>query len=83
LDQGGKQAAVGALIGQVMKQVKGADPAGVRELMLELVSKAFFGCSRTELVGKIYQKDIHPLRPAGDDTRRGPKQGCCSRPGRN
>jgi transposase len=33
--------------------------------MLELVSKAFFGCSRTEFVDKIYQKDIHPLRPAG------------------
>ncbi len=31
----GKQAAVGALIGQVMKQVKGADPAGVRELIIQ------------------------------------------------
>lgn len=32
--QSGKQAAVGALIGQVMKQVKGADPQKVRELLI-------------------------------------------------
>jgi aspartyl-tRNA(Asn)/glutamyl-tRNA(Gln) amidotransferase subunit B len=32
--QSGKQAAVGALIGQVMKQVKGADPQKVRELLV-------------------------------------------------
>ncbi|MFO1002312.1 MAG: hypothetical protein U0936_18450 [Planctomycetaceae bacterium] len=32
----------------------------VRELMLELVSKAFFGCSRTELVGKIYRRYPSP-----------------------
>ena len=31
----GKQAAAGALIGQVMKQVKGADPAAVREMILK------------------------------------------------
>ncbi|MSR58179.1 MAG: Asp-tRNA(Asn)/Glu-tRNA(Gln) amidotransferase subunit GatB [Planctomycetaceae bacterium] len=32
--QSGKQGAVGALIGQVMKQVKGADPQTVREMLL-------------------------------------------------
>jgi aspartyl-tRNA(Asn)/glutamyl-tRNA(Gln) amidotransferase subunit B len=34
----GKQAAVGALIGQVMKAVKGADPAAVRELLVQKLS---------------------------------------------
>ena len=34
LTQAGKQAAVGALIGQVMKAVKGADPQKVRELLV-------------------------------------------------
>ena len=33
--QSGKQAAVGALIGQVMKTVKGAGPQKVRELVVE------------------------------------------------
>jgi aspartyl-tRNA(Asn)/glutamyl-tRNA(Gln) amidotransferase subunit B len=32
--RGGKQAAVGPLIGQVMKEVKGADPKQVREMVL-------------------------------------------------
>ena len=31
--KGGKQQAVGALIGQVMKQTKGADPQVVREMI--------------------------------------------------
>ncbi len=31
--KGGKQQAIGALIGQVMKQTKGADPQVVRELL--------------------------------------------------
>lgn len=35
----GKQAAVGALIGQVMKQVKGADPQQVKELLVAALSK--------------------------------------------
>ena len=33
--QSGKQAAVGALIGQVMREIKGADPKVVRELLIE------------------------------------------------
>jgi len=33
--RGGKQAAVGALIGQVMREVKGADPGTVRQMLLE------------------------------------------------
>ncbi|MCA9005054.1 MAG: Asp-tRNA(Asn)/Glu-tRNA(Gln) amidotransferase subunit GatB [Planctomycetaceae bacterium] len=36
--QSGKQAAVGALIGQVMREVKGADPKVVRELLIEKMS---------------------------------------------
>ena len=36
----GKQAAVGALIGQVMKQVKGADPASVREMLIKKLSES-------------------------------------------
>jgi aspartyl-tRNA(Asn)/glutamyl-tRNA(Gln) amidotransferase subunit B len=36
--QAGKQAAVGALIGQVMKACKGADPQTVRELILQKLS---------------------------------------------
>ena len=35
----GKQAAVGALIGQVMKQVKGADPQTVRTMLVEKLSQ--------------------------------------------
>ena len=35
----GKQAAVGSLIGQVMKQVKGADPQTVRELLIKKLSE--------------------------------------------
>jgi aspartyl-tRNA(Asn)/glutamyl-tRNA(Gln) amidotransferase subunit B len=35
----GKQAALGALIGQVMKEVKGADPQAVREKLLAAVSQ--------------------------------------------
>ena len=33
--QGGKQQAIGALIGQVMRQAKGADPQVVREMLLD------------------------------------------------
>src|SRR5579872_7140440 len=36
----GKQAAVGALIGQVMKQVKGADPQTVRTMLVEKLSQS-------------------------------------------
>ena len=35
----GKQAAVGPLIGQVMKQLKGADPKTVRELLIKMLSE--------------------------------------------
>ncbi|MGC1273648.1 MAG: Asp-tRNA(Asn)/Glu-tRNA(Gln) amidotransferase subunit GatB [Planctomycetaceae bacterium] len=35
--RGGKQQAVGPLIGQVMKQLKGADPKAVRERLLERI----------------------------------------------
>ncbi|MCA9093846.1 MAG: Asp-tRNA(Asn)/Glu-tRNA(Gln) amidotransferase subunit GatB [Planctomycetaceae bacterium] len=35
--KGGKQAAVGALIGQVMREMKGADAAAVRELILKVL----------------------------------------------
>lgn len=35
----GKQAAVGALIGQVMKDVKGADPQRVRQMLIEKLSQ--------------------------------------------
>ncbi len=34
----GKQAAVGPLIGQVMRQIKGADPATVRSLLIEAMT---------------------------------------------
>ncbi len=37
--QGGKQAAAGALIGQVMKQIKGADAAVVREKIIARLSR--------------------------------------------
>jgi len=36
--QGGKQAAVGPLIGQVMREVKGADPQAVRTMIIEKLS---------------------------------------------
>jgi aspartyl-tRNA(Asn)/glutamyl-tRNA(Gln) amidotransferase subunit B len=36
----GKQAAVGALIGQVMKAVKGADPQAVRAMLIEKLGQA-------------------------------------------
>ena len=36
--RGGKQAAVGALIGQVMRQIKGADPKTVRELLIQKIT---------------------------------------------
>ena len=36
--QSGKQAAVGALIGQVMRELKGADPKMVRQLLIEKMS---------------------------------------------
>ena len=36
--QSGKQAAVGALIGQVMREMKGADPKTVRELLIKKMS---------------------------------------------
>ncbi|QDT99096.1 Asp-tRNA(Asn)/Glu-tRNA(Gln) amidotransferase subunit GatB [Gimesia aquarii] len=36
--QSGKQAAVGALIGQVMREIKGADPKMVRQLLIEKMS---------------------------------------------
>ena len=36
----GKQAAVGALIGQVMKKIKGADPQTVREVLIKKLSEA-------------------------------------------
>lgn len=36
--QSGKQAAVGALIGQVMREVKGADPQTVREMLISRLS---------------------------------------------
>lgn len=36
--QSGKQAAVGALIGQVMRDIKGADPKVVRQLLIEKMS---------------------------------------------
>ena len=35
----GKQAAIGALIGQVMREAKGADPKTVRELLIEKISQ--------------------------------------------
>jgi aspartyl-tRNA(Asn)/glutamyl-tRNA(Gln) amidotransferase subunit B len=35
----GKQAAVGALIGQVMKSAKGADPQTVRTMLMEKMSQ--------------------------------------------
>ena len=38
--QGGKQAAVGPLIGQVMREVKGADPQAVRQMLIEKLSGA-------------------------------------------
>ncbi|HEX6984630.1 MAG TPA: Asp-tRNA(Asn)/Glu-tRNA(Gln) amidotransferase subunit GatB [Planctomycetaceae bacterium] len=38
--RGGKQQAVGPLIGQVMKQLKGADPKAVRERLLERIGTA-------------------------------------------
>lgn len=37
--KGGKQAAVGSLIGQVMKEVKGADPQRVRQLLIDKLSQ--------------------------------------------
>ncbi len=37
--QGGKQQAVGPLIGQVMKELKGADPKQVRELLLKQIAQ--------------------------------------------
>jgi aspartyl-tRNA(Asn)/glutamyl-tRNA(Gln) amidotransferase subunit B len=36
--KGGKQAAVGALIGQVMREVKGADPATVKQMLIEKIN---------------------------------------------
>ncbi|MCH7988635.1 MAG: Asp-tRNA(Asn)/Glu-tRNA(Gln) amidotransferase subunit GatB [Planctomycetes bacterium] len=36
--QAGKQAAVGALIGQVMREIKGADPKTVRQMLIEKMS---------------------------------------------
>lgn len=36
--QSGKQAAVGALIGQVMREIKGADPQTVRKMLIEKMS---------------------------------------------
>ena len=36
----GKQAAVGALIGQIMKELKGADAKVVREMLIEELSKS-------------------------------------------
>lgn len=36
--QSGKQAAVGALIGQVMRELKGADPKMVRQILIEKMS---------------------------------------------
>ena len=36
--KGGKQQAVGALIGQVMKQAKGADPQAVREMLIAKIA---------------------------------------------
>ena len=36
----GKQAAVGALIGQVIKSVKGADPQTVRTMLVEKLSQS-------------------------------------------
>lgn len=38
--KGGKQQAVGPLIGNVMKQLKGADPKAVRDRLLERISSA-------------------------------------------
>ena len=35
----GNEKAIGALIGQVMKQVKGADPQAVREKLLTVLSR--------------------------------------------
>ncbi|MES2790627.1 MAG: Asp-tRNA(Asn)/Glu-tRNA(Gln) amidotransferase subunit GatB [Planctomycetota bacterium] len=37
--KGGKQSASGALIGQVMRELKGADPATVRELLLKKLAE--------------------------------------------
>ena len=37
--RGGKQAAVGALIGQVMREMKGADAGAVRELILKALQE--------------------------------------------
>ena len=36
--RGGKQAAVGALIGQVMREIKGADPGTVRQMLIEKIT---------------------------------------------
>ncbi|MBM79269.1 MAG: Asp-tRNA(Asn)/Glu-tRNA(Gln) amidotransferase GatCAB subunit B [Planctomycetaceae bacterium] len=36
--RGGKQAAIGALIGQVMRNLKGADPKQVREMLIEKIT---------------------------------------------
>lgn len=38
--KGGKQGAIGPLIGQVMKSVKGADPAGVREMIVKKIQES-------------------------------------------
>lgn len=38
--QGGKQAAIGALIGQVMREVKGADPAAVKQMLIDKMSQS-------------------------------------------
>ena len=35
----GKQAAVGPLIGQVLKEIKGADPKIVREMLLRIIAE--------------------------------------------
>ena len=37
--KGGKQGAIGPLVGQVMKSVKGADPAAVRNLIAEKIGQ--------------------------------------------
>ena len=37
--RGGKQAAIGSLMGQVMKEVKGADPGAVRQLLIQKLSE--------------------------------------------
>ena len=38
--KGGKQQAIGALIGQVIRQAKGADPQVVRELLLAKIASS-------------------------------------------